>query len=379
MFFTMAELQRIYVIGTGFVGRLHAHAAMKLPLAGRLELLAADIDASAREDFKKEHPSARILDDVRELLAEPAKIHDIVVVATPPYTHPDLVALALNSGRHVLCEKPLALNVADATSMLQLARATDRYFGCCSTRFLGTPTTEEVKRLLGQEALGEVYHVSFINRRQRNRAGIDDTPEATWFLDPLKSGGGVLMDMGPYDFAVLNDILQPVRVDVMSAWMTDPAAPTPRSTTRGRLEQHAGASLVYYSADGRPLPVTYERAGYTQGEPRTHAEIEGTTGAVRWDWFDLIGPGEVVLSLDISNKLDTETVRLGWGDLAYDERPLRYFYDRVHGAPSLAVVNEQAVFNLACVRAIYDCATSGTVQSVCIDSLSGHPGAEPAH
>ena len=359
----MTRRQRVYIIGAGYIGSIHAAAAMKLPVSGRLEISGANRGQEVRERFHKQFPAGRVFDSAPRMLSEPAETNDIVVVATPPFSHAELVSLALESGRHVLSEKPLALNMDEAGSMLALAKEKGKYLGCCSTRFVGAPPSEEAKRLLREKALGDVYHVSFINRRQRNRAGIDDTPEVTWFLDPVKSGGGVLMDMAPYDFTALNNILEPVQVDVVSAWLVNPCPAGPPPTPEC-LEQNAGASLMYYLDNGRVVPVTYERIAYTQAEARTFMEIEGSRGAVRWDWFDLIGDGDVTFSRDVDNKVETERKRLGWGDIAYDERPLFYFHEFVHGKESPAVVNEQAVFNFACVRAVYDCAISGTKQSV---------------
>ena len=82
------------------------------------------------------------------MLSQPAREGDIVVVATPPDTHADLAVQALHSGRHVLCEKPLALTVAEARTMLEAARARNRRLGCCSARHQGTPVMEDVARVL---------------------------------------------------------------------------------------------------------------------------------------------------------------------------------------------------------------------------------------
>ena len=93
------------------------------------------------------------------------------------------------------------------------------------------------------------------------------------------------MDRGPYDFTLLNDLLQPVRVDVLDAWMASPT--TALSLPQGTLfniEEHVGATLRYHLSDSTMVMVNYERSTCTHGEEQSIAEIEGTRGAVNWDY-----------------------------------------------------------------------------------------------
>jgi predicted dehydrogenase len=211
-----------------------------------------------------------------------------------------------------------------------------------------------------------LYHVSFINRQQRMRVGIEYQPTSRWFLDRSKNGGGTLMDWAPYDFTSLNDVLSPVRVDVVDAWMSTPitALDLPEGTVFD-VEEHAGASLRYHLADGSVVPVTYERAACTHGEERSIVEIEGLQGAVSWDWLCFEGKGHVTHSYDQDGNVESNsTVLADESKLGFMDKPLVYFYRRIQGEQTPGVVNEQAVFNFSCIRAIYDCATSGQPQSV---------------
>src|SRR5262249_42983066 len=155
------------------------------------------------------------------MLAESARENDIVIIATPPFTHYELACAALATGRHVLCEKPLALDRTQAHEMLAVAQAHQRLLGCCSVRFLHWPPAEAARRLLQEGALGQLYHIRFLSVEQRNRPGIEYQPGTYWFLDQAKSGGGTLMDRAPYEFTMLNDLLAPTRVEVLSAWLAN--------------------------------------------------------------------------------------------------------------------------------------------------------------
>jgi predicted dehydrogenase len=357
---------RIYIVGAGFIARTHAAAAEKLQHPGGILLSAADPDDVALAVFAAAFPGSRTFDDAYHMLSEPARTDDIVVIATPPHGHAELTCHALQTGRHVLCEKPLAMDRLQAERMLAAARGNDRLLGCCSCRFLGQPTTEEAKRLLRMGALGEPYYVTFVQRWQRSRSGIEYQPESRWFLDRSRSGGGVLMDMGPYDFTLLADLLSPLRVDVLSAWLARPVTDAdPAPPVVYDVEGHAGACLLYHLRDGTAVPVTYERAGCTHGEERTVMEIEGTKGAVRWDWLMWKREGSLTWSCDQggSVRADTLTLRNETG-LSHFDRPLYSFYQRCRGKDAPLVANEQAVFNFSVLRAVYDCATARQPQSV---------------
>jgi predicted dehydrogenase len=362
------ETQRIYLIGAGVIARAHAAAIRRLPHAEQVMLAVADPNAQTLAAFIEQYPHARSFQDAQTMLAEPAQENDIVIVATPPFTHCELTCAALATGRHVLCEKPLALDREQARQMLTVAQAHGRMLGCCSVRFLHMPSVEHVHRLLQEEALGQLYHVRFLYLEQRNRPGIEFQPGSHWFLDRTKSGGGTLMDRAPYEFTMLNDLFSPIRVDVLSAWLADPitALHLPEGTAAD-VEQHAGASLRYYRADGSTFMLTYERASATHSERQSYIEIAGLKGSLQWEWQLGRVSNRLMHTYDCDGLVESKVVSFphpGRDALNFGEKPLYYFYQRLHSQPSSAVVNEQALFNFSCIRAIYDCATTGQPQSV---------------
>jgi predicted dehydrogenase len=163
-----------------------------------------------------------------------------------------------------------------------LAEEKKLLLGCCSDRFLGLPKTLEVKSLIESGKLGEIYKVTYIERKQRSRSGIEYQPESKWFLDRSKAGGGILFDWGPYDFAILNDVLKPSAVEVLGAWKSKPVTEVDPTETVYNVESHAGAMLRYHLSDAKTLSVHYERANGTHGKPYTHMAIEGTLESISW-------------------------------------------------------------------------------------------------
>lgn len=366
--------QRIYLVGAGVIARSHTAAIQRLPDPEQVTLAIADPNPQALVAFVREYPQARAFENAQTMLAEAADENDIVIITAPPFAHEELTCAALATGRHVLCEKPLALNQEQARHMLEVAHAYQRLLGCCSVRCLNWPPAEEARRLLQEQALGQLYHVRFLNLEQRNRPGIEYQPQTNWFLNQTRSGGGTLMDRAPYEFTVLNDLLQPRRVEVLNAWLANPATALhlPPQTIVD-VEQHAGATLRYVLANGSSVIMNYERASGTHSEEQSVIEFTGTNGSLRWGWPLSRGRATLTHTYDHDGASESRTIAFpppAAEALRFGEKPLVYFYQRIHNQPSSAVVNEQALFNFSCIRAIYYCATSGLAQVVERQSLS---------
>ena len=352
---------RLYIIGAGVIGRTHAEAAKKL--SEPIQLHVADTNPEAVTSFCKQFPEAIGFTKVEEMLSsEAAQNDDIVIISTPPMAHFDPTKLALESGRHVLCEKPLAMNSSQAQEMVRTADKHDRLIGCCSVRFKGMPHMEAVKKLIRSGCLGDIYHVTFVNKWERSRSGIEYQPASRWFLDSAKSGGGVLMDWGPYDFATLNDILNPNVIEINSAWMVKPVTEIDPVDTRFDVETHVGASLTF-NCDNHPIHVQYERASCAHGEGYVKAEIEGTLGSLRWTPFDSRQP--VYRRYDKQGHFVEEQVEVGpRSEYTIFDNPLLHFYRKVKGLESHANVNQQALNNFRCIRSLYTAAKTGQKQTV---------------
>ncbi|HET7629471.1 MAG TPA: Gfo/Idh/MocA family oxidoreductase [Bacillales bacterium] len=342
---------RVYIIGAGVIGHTHAEACRKLPEP--VELRVADINKAALKKFAERFPEAKPFSDAEAMLAaEAAREDDVVIAATPPAAHAAAAKLGFASGRHVLCEKPLAMNVSEAKEMVRAAEAAGRWLGCCSVRFKGMRHMETVKRVIASGALGDVYHVTFVNKWERSRAGIEYQPESRWFLDSAKSGGGVLMDWGPYDFATLDDMLRPERVEVNAAWTAKPVTAADPQDTPFDVETHVGAVMTFYR-ETKPVHVHYERATCAHGEGYVRAEIEGTKGSVSWTPFDSRQP--VFRRYDEDGKLVVEELDTGpKSEFTIMDNPMLHFYNKIHGITAEANINEKALKLFEVIRALYD-------------------------
>ena len=130
---------------------------------------------------------------------------DILSVAVPNNQHKELTIAGLEAGANVLCEKPMAMNEAEAQEMLDTAKRCNRKLGIdFSYRF--SPQSRAMKRVVESGALGEIYYA---RSEWLRRAGIPGLSAAdfntsskpgggmgSWFFDKQQSGGGPLIDLG---------------------------------------------------------------------------------------------------------------------------------------------------------------------------------------
>ena len=139
------------------------------------------------------HPWARLAPSAAEVWAD-ANI-DAVVIATPPETHRDLAIAALESGKHVLVEKPLATSVADAEQMLAVARRCGRALLVDHT-FLFTGAVRRMKDYIDAGEVGDIYYFD----STRINLGL------------FQSHTNVIWDLAPHDIAILLHLIKaPVR------------------------------------------------------------------------------------------------------------------------------------------------------------------------
>lgn len=117
---------------------------------------------------------------------------EAVAVFTPNYLHCDFTLRALAAGAHVLCEKPMALNAADARRMVDAAAAAGRVLMVTMQRRYGG-LEAAVKRALDSGAIG---NPNFIRARLSHGGPEGWAPGQTWFVDPVRAGGGAALDLG---------------------------------------------------------------------------------------------------------------------------------------------------------------------------------------
>jgi predicted dehydrogenase len=189
----------IGVIGLGGVSRFYIDA---LARAKDLELGAVcDVRQEALQPFAAD-PAVRSYDRHDRLLGDPRV--DAVVIDTPVGTHVELCRAALEAGKHVCCEKPLALTRADAQALLELADARRlTLFTAFHRRYN--------ERLPDPGSLSREGLVAVQVRYLENI--VEHTEQSDWYTATAAEGGGCLVDNGPNSFDAARHLFGDVTVE----------------------------------------------------------------------------------------------------------------------------------------------------------------------
>ncbi|HEX7298628.1 MAG TPA: Gfo/Idh/MocA family oxidoreductase [Solirubrobacteraceae bacterium] len=176
-----AEPLGVAVVGYGYWGPNLARNVAESPDM-RLHALC-ERDAVRGSAFSQRFPGVPVREELDQLLDDPGV--DAVLVATPPATHHALVKRALEAGKHVLVEKPLATTSADAYELVELARREDLVLMPGHT-FVYSPAVNTIRSLLTEGVIGDVYFVTSarmnLGKYQRD---------------------GVVTDLAPHDLSIL--------------------------------------------------------------------------------------------------------------------------------------------------------------------------------
>ncbi len=144
------------------------------------------------------------IEDVGELLRR--EDVDLIYIATPPFLHHEQAIAALEAGKHVIVEKPLAMTVGEADELVVAARRGDRLL--VANLMQGyNPLFNAVNRLIETRVLGDVLHGSF-----ENYASDENLPAEHWFWDRSKSGG-IFVEHGVHFFDLFAGWLGPGQVE----------------------------------------------------------------------------------------------------------------------------------------------------------------------
>ncbi len=180
------------VVGYGYWGPNMVRNIVERPEFRLMGL--CELDDNRVDDFRRRHPGVWVERDLDTALAD-SRI-EAVAIATPPHTHYPLVRRALEAGKHVLVEKPLARTPDEAAELIALAEELELVLMPGHT-FLYSPSVNKVRELVHDGVLGEIY---FITSSRMNLG--------------LYQRDGVVLDLAPHDLSILLHWLSQPLVEV---------------------------------------------------------------------------------------------------------------------------------------------------------------------
>lgn len=171
------------LVGSGFVTSIHIESLQRVPSAEVLAVASPTLDHV--RGFAERHAIPRWFVDYHQLLEMPEI--DLVVFGIPNDLHCEAVLAAAEAGKHVVLEKPMALNLAECDRMIEACRRAGVKL-MYAEELCFTPKYVRLKQLIESGAVGRPH---LIKQSEKH-----DGPHSAWFWDVERSGGGVTFDMG---------------------------------------------------------------------------------------------------------------------------------------------------------------------------------------
>ena len=266
----------IGLVGGGYMGKAHAvamasvGAVFNTALRPRLEVICASSDASA-ERYRAAYGFSRATADWRALVQDPAV--DAVVIASPQDTHRAIAKLAFSLGKPVFCEKPLGASIDDARALTTAGDAAGvvHMFGF---KYVRTPATQFVRKLLAEGAIGDV---TWFRGEHTEDFLADPALPATWRT--TGRANGTMGDLAPHMVNCARALMGPItevsaRIETVHA--TRGGAPVDNDDQAQMMVRFASGAMghLFFSrvATGRKMGYAYE--------------IHGTKGSIRFDQED---------------------------------------------------------------------------------------------
>lgn len=272
------------LIGTGFMGKTHALAwrnvkAVMGELMGpvpepRLELLCDTPDRAS--SYADQFGFDRATSDWQALCADPAV--DVVSITTPNGLHHPMALEAIRHGKHVWCEKPMALTLAQAEEM---AEAADKagVVTMVGYNYLKNPAFTHAQRLIAEGVIGRVFQF---------RGWVDEDYQAdpdlpwTWRAKLADAGLGALGDIGSHLISFAHGIVGGIESLVADMQTVYPTRPLPDGSGSAEVENEDSASVLLRFQSGAQGSLVISRSAWGR-KSRLGFEVHGSKGMIIFD------------------------------------------------------------------------------------------------
>ncbi len=284
------------IIGSQFIASIHADALRTVPQA-EVRAVASPNKDHARA-FAEKRGIPRWFTDYRKLLEMPEI--DMVTLCLPNYLHCEATLAAAAAGKHVVCEKPLCMNLAEADRMIAACRKAKVKL-MYAEELCFTPKYVRLKQLVDSGALGKVHLVKQSEKH--------DGPHAGWFWDVERSGGGVTFDMGCHAFEFFRWMLgKPKALSVYA----DMGTYVYKDRTRGDDD-----AILIVDFEG-PAHCIAEESWTKKGGMDDRAEVYGSEGVV---YANLLQGNSLLTysSVGYDHAVEKAGSTVGWTFTMYEE------------------------------------------------------------
>ncbi|WBU63631.1 Gfo/Idh/MocA family protein [Paracoccus aerodenitrificans] len=269
----------VALIGTGFMGKCHAMAWRNVATVfggahPRLEILC-DTPADKARDFAAQFGFARGSDDWQAAVADPSV--DVVSITTPNGLHRPMAEAALKAGKHVWLEKPMALTLAEAQSMADLAAAHPGQVTLLGYNYLRSPAFQTARALIAGGVIGRP--MSFRGVYDEDYSADPDLPWS-WRMTHAGGGLGVLGDLGCHLASQMVALMGPVAEVTAMTQIAVAERPSPEGPRVVENEDSALALIRF--ASGAQGSFATSRVAHGR-KCRLQWEVQGSDGSIVFD------------------------------------------------------------------------------------------------
>ncbi|MBN2502233.1 MAG: Gfo/Idh/MocA family oxidoreductase [Anaerolineales bacterium] len=344
----MTDKLNIGIIGLGGIANLH-HSGWERVENARV-VAGSDINPAMLERWQTEYGVANLTTEPSELIDDPDI--DVIDICTPNRFHTDFTVAALEAGKHVLCEKPLAPTVAEIEKMIA-ARDRSGKLLMTGQHFRFTGAAQAIKQEIAKGALGDIYHARAWWLR---RSGVPTRPT---FIYKDISAGGVNLDLG-------------VHVLDLAMWfMGNPQPVAVSGVTRTELAKQDGAFSVWGGDIPADIDVDEFSAGFIRFENGATLVLEvswmlhhnppedyqtwlyGTNGGAHWPSAGLYQTdNQVKQHYDVSLKLTEDKIRP-------HHQEIEAFAQAIRNGGTSPVPAEQSLQVTKVLQALYESSCTG--------------------
>jgi predicted dehydrogenase len=252
---------RIGLLGSGFIADLHAHAIKMIPGEAEVVAVASPTRGKAAA-FARQRGIPASFTSLDEMLAK-ADV-DAVALALPNDLHCRACVQVANEGKHVICEKPLCVTLAEADRMIDACHKAGVLL-CYAEELCFAPKYVRAKTLVDEGALGRPFLVK--------QSEEHDGPHMPWFWDVKRSGGGAMLDMGCHGLEFARWMFGKPKAKRVWASL---ATYVHREKTKG--EDHSLMVVEFEDRNGLPQTALIENSWAKLGGIDDRAEIYGSKG-----------------------------------------------------------------------------------------------------
>jgi predicted dehydrogenase len=293
----MAKTLRVGMVGYGFMGKAHSNAWRQapyfFPLKAKVELhtlcgrTPAAVQA-ARAKLGWQYSTT----DWREVVESP--LIDIVDISTPNDSHAEIAVAAAKAGKHVLCEKPLALNVKEAEAMFAAVQKANVVHMVCHN-YRRAPALAQARKMISEGAIGEIYHY---HARYAQDWLVDPEVPVKWKLQKGISGSGAhgdinvhIIDLGRYLVGEFKEVCGTMATFIKERPLLDESGngekrPAKAEPKRGKVNVDDAVVVMGRFENG--AVANLEATRFAAGRKNHMAiEINGSKGSLYFDFEDM--------------------------------------------------------------------------------------------